>query len=181
MKLYSPSSRQTCRDLLQHESMWINQCPLWHPHLQQSWLFRPHPVHFQVHRMRWYLWPLLLRLLWLLFCGWTAKGWTNGAVLVNDNVHAEVMCTFTTRLRMWAKHRTRARDPWNPSRRSPNSSTSVLSFDALSAVNARICGHRVSLQTLHRIAHALCHGYHIHVNIRKFEQPSNCRCVPWML
>jgi hypothetical protein len=48
------------------------------------------------------------------------------------------MYTLTTRLRMCAKHRTLVREPWNPSRSSPSSSTRVLLFEALSATNARI-------------------------------------------
>jgi hypothetical protein len=45
--------------------------------------------------------------------------------------------TFTTRFKMCMKQHTHVRDPPKPSNNSPSSSTNVLLFEALSAINAR--------------------------------------------
>ena len=81
-----------------------------------------------------------------LWLNWDRMDYCDG--VRKHKVHSWNLLTLTMRLKTWVKHQTWVREPWNPSKRSPNSSIRVLLFDTLSVVIARICRHNVRLEAL---------------------------------
>ena len=83
---------------------------------------------------------------------------------------------------MCAKQRTRVKEPWKPSRRSPSSVTRVLLLEALSAVKPRIYYANSATSNNKQRRNKPCPEYHICEDTRICERLDISLCVlcmPW--
>lgn len=86
--------------------------------------------------------------------------------------------TLTTRLRIWAKHRTRVLLPGNEGMRSASSLIMVSLFEALSPTTARIWGC-VSNSRIGSRRCLPCPESHTHASIRRCEMQGRCQYGIW--